>query len=111
MSPPPKRTQPSIARKKGPKAATPKVTKVVPSKRKLPRRSPTSMPRRKSARLAFKGKSKVGESEKHGGALAVIPIQSDDNDNEARILENLLIHREGQIEALEEKPRQRGLEP
>ena len=59
------------------------------------------MPRRKSARLAFKGKSKVGESKKHGGALAVIPIHSDDSDNEASILENLLIHREEKIEALE----------
>ena len=30
----------------------------------------------------------------------IIQIQSDDNDNEARILENLLIHRENQIDAL-----------
>ena len=51
--------------------------------------------------MAFKGKSKVEESEKHGGALVVIPIQSDDSDNEARLLENLLIHKEGKIETLE----------
>ena len=102
MSPPPKRTKLSTARKRGSKAATLTVTKVVPSKRKSPKRTPTSMPRRKSTRLDFKGKSKVGESTKHGGALAVIPIQSDDSDNEARLLENLLIHKEGQIEALEE---------
>ena len=52
--------------------------------------------------MAFKGKSKVGESTKHGGELAVIPIQSDDRDNEACLLENLLIHKEGKIETLEE---------
>ena len=61
------------------------------------------MPRRKSARLAFKGKGKgrIGEGHEHGSALDAISIQSDDSDNEARILENLLIHREGQIDALE----------
>ena len=52
--------------------------------------------------MAFKGKSKIGESTKHGGELAIIPIQSDDSDNEARLLENLLIHKEGKIEALEQ---------
>ena len=62
----------------------------------------TDLPRRKSARIAFqgKGKGKVGESQEHGGALAGIPIQSDDSDSEAWILENILIHRESEIDAL-----------
>ena len=78
------------------------VTKTVPKKGKFPKRTTPSLPRRKSARLAFKGKSTVGESAKHGGKSAVIPIPSDDSDNEARILENLLIHKEGKIEVLQE---------
>jgi len=83
-------------------AASSMVTKTVPKKGKLPKKTTPSLPRRKSARLAFKGKSTVGGSAKHGGKSAVIPIPSDDSDNEARILENLLIHKEGQIEVLQE---------
>ena len=62
------------------------------------------LPRRKSTRIATqsKGKGKEEGSHKQESAFKIIPIQSDDSDNEARILENLLIHREGQIDALKD---------
>ena len=59
-------------------------------------------PKRKSTRRATqsKGKGKEESSHEQEREFNIIQIQSDDSDNEARILENLLIHRESQIDAL-----------
>ena len=61
-------------------------------------------PRRKSTRIATQRKWKGKEEGSHEqeSEFYIILIQSDDTDNEAWILENLLIHREGQIDALKD---------
>ena len=62
------------------------------------------LPNRRSTRKATqsKGKGKEEGSHEQESAFDIIQIQSDDSDNEAQILENLLIHREGQIDALKD---------
>ena len=62
------------------------------------------LPKRKSTRkdTKSKGKGKEEGSHEQESAFDIIQIQSDDSDNEARILENLLIHREIQIDALKD---------
>ena len=79
------------------------MTRIIRSRRKSPKKPLTNLPRRKSARIAFqgKGKGKVGEGHERESALGAIQIPSDDSDNEARILENLLIQREREIDALQ----------
>lgn len=60
------------------------------------------LPKRKSTRRATqsKGKDKEERSHEQERQFDIIQIQSDDSDNEARILANLLILREIQIDAL-----------
>ena len=49
-----------------------------------------------------KGKDKEESNHEQEREFDIIQIQSDDSDNEAWILENLLIHRESQIDALKD---------
>ena len=60
------------------------------------------LPKRKSTRKSTQGKGKGKEEISHEPEkeFDIIQIQSDDSNNEAHILENLLIHRESQIDAL-----------
>ena len=87
-----------------PRVVTPNVTRALRSKGKFPKKPIIDLPKRKNTRKATqsKRKGKVEDGHEHGSALDAIPIPSDDSDNEARILENLLIQRERQIDALKD---------
>ena len=69
---------------------------------KFPKKTTVEFPKRKSTRRATqsKGKDKEESSHEQEREFDIIQIQSDDSDNEARILQNLLIHRENQIDDL-----------
>ena len=85
-----------------PKVVTPNVTRALRIKRKLPKKPIVKLPMRRKIKRATQSKGKEKEERRHEKEreFDIIQIQSDDSDNEARILENLLIHRESQIDAL-----------
>ena len=78
------------------------VTRALRSKGKFPKKPMVNFPKRKSTRRAIqsKGNGKEDSSHEQEREFDIIQIQSDDSDNEAQILENLLIHRESQIDTL-----------
>ena len=96
-----KAAKPRTTKKRVPRVVTPNVTRALRSKGKFPKKPMVELPKRKSTRGATqsKGKDKEESSHEHKTEFDIIQIQSDDSDNEARILENLLIHRESQIDA------------
>ena len=98
----PKVAKPQTAKKRVPRVVTQNVTRALQSKGKLPKKPIVEFPKRKSTRRATqsKGKDKEESSHEQEREFDIIQIQSDVSENEARILENLLIHREGQIDAL-----------
>ena len=98
----PKVAKPQTTKKRVPRFVTPNVTRALRSKGKLPKKPMVKFPRRKSTKIATqsKGKDKEESSHEQEREFNIIQIQIDDSDNEAGILENLLIHREIQIEAL-----------
>ena len=78
------------------------MTRALRSKGKLPKKPIVEFPKRRKTKRATqsKGKEKEESSHEKEREFDIIQIQSDDSDNEARILENLLINRENQIDAL-----------
>ena len=85
-----------------PKAVTPNVTRALRSKGKFPKKLIVEFPKMRKTKRATqsKGKEKKESSHVKEREFDIIQIQSDDSDNEAQILENLLINRENQIDAL-----------
>ena len=84
----PKMAKPWKEKKRVPRVVTPNVIRALRSKGKLPKKPIIDFPRRKSTRIATqsKGKGKEEGSHEQESAFDIIPIQSDDSDNEARIL-------------------------
>ena len=85
-----------------PKFVTPNVTRALRSKGKLPKKPIVEFPKRRKTKRATQSKGKEKEESSHEKErdFDIIQIQSDDSNNEARILETLLINRESQIDAL-----------
>ena len=78
-----------------PRVVTPNVTRALRSKGKLPKKPIVEFPKRRKTKRATqsKGKDKEESSHEKEREFDIIQIQSDDSDNEARILETLLINR------------------
>ena len=98
----PKVTKPRTSRNKVSQTVTPNVTRALRSKGKLPKQSIVELPKRRKTKKVTqrKGKKKEERSHEKERDFDIIQINSDDNDNEARILEYLLINREEQIHDL-----------
>ena len=81
---------------------TPNVTRALRSKGKFPKKSIVELPKKRRTKKATqgKGKEKVESSHEKERDFDIIEINSDDSDNEARILEYLLLNREEQIHDL-----------
>ena len=70
----------------------------------MPKKSIVELPKRRKTKKAtqIKGKEKEESNHEKEREFDIIQINNDDSDNEARILESLLIKREEQIHALRE---------
>ena len=68
----------------------------------MPKKPIVKFPKRRKTKRATQSKGKEKEESSHEKEkdFNIIQIQSDDSDNEARILETLLINRENQIDVL-----------
>ena len=98
----PKVTKPRTSRKKVAQIVTPNVTRALQSKGKFPKQSIVELPKRRKTKKATQSKGKEKEESSHEKErdFDIIQINNDDSDNEARILESLLINREDQIDDL-----------
>ena len=98
----PKVAKPRTSRKMVPQTIAPNVTRALQSKGKFPKQPIVELPKRRKTEKATqsKGKEKEESSYEKERDFDIIQIQSDDSDNEARILETLLINREKQIDTL-----------
>ena len=78
------------------------MTRALQSKGKFPKKAIVEFPKRRKTKRATqsKGKDKEESSHEKEREFNIIQIQSDDSDNKAWILENLLINRENKIDAL-----------
>lgn len=95
-------TNPRTSRKKVAQIVTPNVTRALRSKDKLPKQSIVELPKKRRTKMATQSKGKEKEESSHEKErdFDIIHINSDDSDNEAKILESLFLNREEQIQDL-----------
>ena len=82
---------------------TSNLTRALRRRGKLPKKSIIELPKRKRTKKSIQGKGKEKEESSHEKEreFDIIQIDSDDGDNEARILEALLQNKEAQIHDLQ----------